>query len=85
MTPEAHGEHLPILLAQVFIPQQVRATPPPVELPRELWRRLLAAGDLAPTTCPRTWIGSCWPGSARPTLPSPRNRSCRSSPTPTSG
>jgi hypothetical protein len=47
LTPEAHDEHLPVLLAQVFVPQQVRASPPPVELPRELWRRLVESGDLA--------------------------------------
>jgi HEAT repeat protein len=44
LTPEAHDEHLPVLLAQVFVPQQVRATPP-MELPRELWRRLIQTGE----------------------------------------
>jgi hypothetical protein len=48
LTPEAHDEHVPVLLAQVFLPQHVRAAPPPVELPRDLWRRLVEGGDLGP-------------------------------------
>ena len=39
-----HGEHPVMLLEQVFVPQQVRADPPPVEVPREVWRRLAEAG-----------------------------------------
>ena len=41
-----HHEHPPVGLRQVFVPQAVRADPPPVELPRELWRRLVEAGGL---------------------------------------
>jgi hypothetical protein len=52
LIPEAHDEHLPVLLSQVFVPQHVRATPPPVELPRELWRRLITAGDLGDDELP---------------------------------
>ena len=33
-----------MLLGEVFVPQQVRADPPPVEVPREVWRRLAEAG-----------------------------------------
>ena len=52
MTPEAQDEHLPVLLAQVFVPQMVRAKPAAMELPRELWQRLLASGDLDPDDLP---------------------------------
>jgi hypothetical protein len=38
------GEHPVMLLEEVFAPQRVRADPPPVEVPREVWRRLAAAG-----------------------------------------
>ncbi|SCF49470.1 HEAT repeat-containing protein [Micromonospora matsumotoense] len=37
------GEHPAMLLEQVFVPQHVRADPPPVEVPREVWRRLAEA------------------------------------------
>jgi HEAT repeat protein len=40
------GEHPAMLLGQVFIPQTVRENPPPVELPREVWRRLVEEGHL---------------------------------------
>ena len=46
LSPDGLDEQLPILLAEVFVPQDVRADPPPVELPRDLRRRLLEAGDL---------------------------------------
>src|SRR5262249_30643934 len=39
------GEHPVMLLEQVFVAQQVRADPPPVELPREVWQRLAEAGQ----------------------------------------
>ena len=35
-----------MLLGKVFVPQTARADPPPVELPRELWRRLAEAGEI---------------------------------------
>ncbi len=38
------GKHPPMRLDEVFMPQTVRANPPPVELPREVWRRLAEAG-----------------------------------------
>src|SRR5262249_44669010 len=40
------GEHPAMLLGQIFIPQSVRADPPPLELPREVWRRLAEAGQI---------------------------------------
>jgi hypothetical protein len=36
----------PMLLREVFVAQSVRVNPPPVELPRELVRRLVGAGEL---------------------------------------
>ncbi len=39
-------EHPSVGLREVFVAQAVRADPPPVELPRELWRRLAEAGEL---------------------------------------
>ena len=38
--PTAEANNLP--LAEIFVPQRVRAEPPPVKLPRELERRMLA-------------------------------------------
>src|SRR5262249_2778724 len=40
-------EHPPVALKEVFIAQTVRADPPPVELPRELVRRLIETGELS--------------------------------------
>jgi hypothetical protein len=40
-------EHPEMLLGEVFVPQLVRADPPPVELPRELWRRLEEGGEIS--------------------------------------
>ncbi|MGH4010494.1 MAG: HEAT repeat domain-containing protein [Pseudonocardiaceae bacterium] len=39
-------EYPPVGLREVYIAQAVRADPPPVELPRELLRRLVDAGEL---------------------------------------
>jgi hypothetical protein len=39
------GDHPVMLLEQVFVPQLVRADPPPMEVPREVWRRLAEAGQ----------------------------------------
>jgi hypothetical protein len=39
------GDHPVMLLEQVFVPQPVRADPPPMEMPREVWRRLAEAGQ----------------------------------------
>jgi hypothetical protein len=49
LTPEALDENLPVLLRQVFVEQMVRPDPPLVELPRELWSRLVESGDLDAT------------------------------------
>ncbi|WP_327009763.1 HEAT repeat domain-containing protein [Dactylosporangium sp. NBC_01737] len=38
------GEHPVMLLEQVFVAQRVRADPPPVEVPREVWQRLVDVG-----------------------------------------
>ncbi|MDG4793531.1 HEAT repeat domain-containing protein [Micromonospora sp. WMMD1082] len=38
------GTHPVMLLEQVFVAQHVRANPPPVEVPREVWQRLARAG-----------------------------------------
>jgi hypothetical protein len=38
-------ERLAVPLREVFVPQRVRADPPPVELPRELRRRLVEGGQ----------------------------------------
>ena len=45
LAPEG-AEEQPVALTQVFVPQHVRADPPPLELPRDVRRRLLEAGDL---------------------------------------
>ncbi|MEU6483098.1 HEAT repeat domain-containing protein [Streptomyces sp. NPDC046887] len=48
LTPlNEQGEHPVVGLREVFVPQSVRADPPPVELPRELLQRLLDAGAAA--------------------------------------
>ncbi len=42
LTPlREQGEHPVVHLSEVFVPQSVRADPPPVELPQELLRRLM--------------------------------------------
>jgi hypothetical protein len=40
------GQHPHMLLGTIFIPQLVRENPPPLELPREFWLRLAAAGEV---------------------------------------
>ncbi|HEU5159207.1 MAG TPA: HEAT repeat domain-containing protein [Streptosporangiaceae bacterium] len=40
------GEHPHMLLGRLFVPQAVRENPPPVDLPREVWRRLAEEGQL---------------------------------------
>ncbi|XVS67815.1 HEAT repeat domain-containing protein [Actinosynnema sp. CA-299493] len=40
-------EHPPMWLRQVFVGQDVRADPPPVDLPKDVWRRVVDAGYLA--------------------------------------
>ncbi|MGH3814102.1 MAG: NACHT domain-containing protein [Pseudonocardiaceae bacterium] len=46
------GEHPPVGLREVFTAQAVRADPPPVELPKELIRRLVEAGELGKDELP---------------------------------
>jgi hypothetical protein len=46
------GEHPMMLLGRVFVPQTVRENPPPVDLPREVWRRLAEEGHLETTDLP---------------------------------
>ncbi len=46
LTPAQRDEQLPILLRNVFIAQDVREKPPPVELSKELWKRLEAGGEI---------------------------------------
>ena len=45
----------------------VRADPPPVELPRELWRRLAEAGEIRERDLPAGWTLRRWTGPRRPT------------------
>jgi hypothetical protein len=45
-------DHPPVGLRDVFVAQAVRADPPPVELPREVRRRLVDAGELSPDDLP---------------------------------
>ncbi|MCM3883691.1 NACHT domain-containing NTPase, partial [Frankia sp. R82] len=52
LTPVEHETHLPVLLQSVFVPQGVRADPPPVELSKELWRRLVEAGEIDESDLP---------------------------------
>jgi HEAT repeat protein/energy-coupling factor transporter ATP-binding protein EcfA2 len=46
LTPDGADEQLPVALADVFVPQHARSDPPPLELPKDLRRRLVEAGDL---------------------------------------
>ncbi|MGH8908456.1 MAG: HEAT repeat domain-containing protein [Egibacteraceae bacterium] len=45
LTPPQREEHLQIELRQVFVEQDTRADPPPVELPKTAWEHLRAAGE----------------------------------------
>ncbi|MFD3681952.1 NACHT domain-containing protein [Streptomyces sp. NPDC058613] len=47
LTPlSEQGEHPVVELREVFVPPLVRADPPPVELPRELMKRLMEHGEI---------------------------------------
>jgi len=46
LTPAEQDDNLPVLLEQVFIPQHARPGPPPLELSKELWRKLAEAHEL---------------------------------------
>ncbi|MFF2627080.1 HEAT repeat domain-containing protein [Kitasatospora griseola] len=53
LTPlSEQDEHPAVHLREVFVPQLVRADPPPVELPRELLKRLTETGELDPDRLP---------------------------------
>ncbi|CAO5146706.1 NACHT domain-containing protein [Frankia sp. AiPs1] len=52
LTPAQRDEHVPIALRSVFVPQDVRENPPPVELPKEIWRRLEAGGEIQRSELP---------------------------------
>ncbi|KDN84001.1 HEAT repeat domain-containing protein [Kitasatospora cheerisanensis] len=53
LTPlSEQDEHPAVHLREVFVPQLVRADPPPVELPRELLKRLTETGELDPGRLP---------------------------------
>jgi predicted NACHT family NTPase len=40
LTPPEREEYLQILLSSVFVEQDVKPNPPPLELPKELWQKL---------------------------------------------
>ena len=46
LTPPQREEYLQILLRSVFVEQQVRAEPPPVELPKMTWELLRSKGEV---------------------------------------
>lgn len=46
LTPNDHEEQAPMMLRSVFIPPGVRSDAPPLELSKELWRRLIDDGEL---------------------------------------
>ena len=46
LTPPQREEYLQILLRSVFVEQNVRAEPPPVELPKMTWELLRSRGEL---------------------------------------
>ncbi|KJE22152.1 HEAT repeats/NACHT domain/Domain of unknown function (DUF4062) [Frankia torreyi] len=46
LTPAQRDEQVPIALRNVFVAQDVRENPPPVELPKEIWRQLEAGGEI---------------------------------------
>ncbi|MFJ1753902.1 HEAT repeat domain-containing protein [Kitasatospora sp. NPDC088134] len=53
LTPlSEQDEHPAVHLREVFVPQLVRADPPPVELPRELLKRLTDVGEPDPARLP---------------------------------
>jgi hypothetical protein len=52
LTPAEREEYLQIQLRAVFVEPSVREDPPPVELPKELWERLEAEGEILPEDLP---------------------------------
>jgi HEAT repeat protein len=60
LTPEELDEQLPVLLSQVFVAQGLRAEPPPVELSKELLRRLVDDGEIDPGGLPEGVDAERW-------------------------
>ena len=52
LTPKEQDEHRTLLLRSVFVAQRVRAELPAVELPKDLLRRLVEAGELSASDLP---------------------------------
>ncbi len=52
LTPPQKEEYLQIQLRSVFVEQNVRENPPPVELPKEVWERLQRDKDIHPEDLP---------------------------------
>jgi hypothetical protein len=69
LTPLEQDEHVPMQLRSVFVPQHVRAEPPPVELSVELRRRLLDEGEISADDFPDSVDGQrlmmAWAGYRR--------------------
>ena len=77
LSPEAQDKQVPVLLRHVFVAQQVRPDPPPVELPRDLRRRSSKEVILTRMSCRRIWTWRGWPRPARPTVTATGNvRDC---------
>ncbi|TYB49540.1 HEAT repeat domain-containing protein [Actinomadura chibensis] len=53
LTPPEREEYLQLWLRDVFVEPDVRQDAPPVELPKELWRKLQDAKELSPSDVPR--------------------------------
>ncbi len=52
LTPPQKEEYLQIHLRSVFVEQNVRESPPPVELPKEVWEKLQRDRDVHPEDLP---------------------------------
>jgi len=52
LTPPQKEEYLQLLLRSVFIEQDVRENPPPIELPKELWEKLRRQKQILPEDLP---------------------------------
>ncbi|MCI0478093.1 MAG: NACHT domain-containing protein, partial [Anaerolineales bacterium] len=52
LTPPQKEEYLQIQLRQVFVEQNMRENPPPVELPKEVWEKLSRDKEIHPDDLP---------------------------------
>lgn len=52
LTPPQKEEYLQIQLRSVFVEQNVRENPPPIELPKEVWEKLQREKDIHPEDLP---------------------------------